>query len=339
VKKLLVALWGFITLRKRRKRPRPEQQPPQPPPSEELPVLPPPDPRAEGAVIVLLLLAALCGAAFVFFYATSSIPHQTQWLGLSLGVALALVAAALIVLSKTVLDEEESEEDYPQPEHPDEQEQIGQLVERSGSRFTRKGLLKAAGGAAALGVGAALVAPAASLGPVTGTNSLYDTPWKRGRRLVDTRGKPMRADDIEQGTFYTAFPEGAGRDDMAAPLVLVRLDPAAIQLPAGRKGWAPQGILAYSKICTHAGCAVALYRKPTFPPIDPRPALVCPCHYSTFDPARGADVIFGPAGRPLPQLPLEIDPQGNLRAAGNFSGPVGPAWWGVHLRGPGNPSK
>ncbi|MGH2833495.1 MAG: ubiquinol-cytochrome c reductase iron-sulfur subunit, partial [Solirubrobacteraceae bacterium] len=89
------------------------------------------------------------------------------------------------------------------------------------------------------------------------------------------------------------------------------------------------GILAYSRICTHAGCAIELYRKPRFPVVEPKPALVCPCHYSTFDPATGASVIFGPAGRPLPQLPLMIDSDGHLAAAGDFSGRVGPAWWGV----------
>jgi ubiquinol-cytochrome c reductase iron-sulfur subunit len=91
--------------------------------------------------------------------------------------------------------------------------------------------------------------------------------------------------------------------------------------------------VAYSKICTHAGCAIALYRKPTFPVVEPRPALVCPCHYSTFDPARAGEVLFGPAGRPLPQLPLLIDASRDLRAAGNFSGPVGPSWWGVRNHG------
>ncbi len=96
--------------------------------------------------------------------------------------------------------------------------------------------------------------------------------------------------------------------------------------------WAPHGILAYSKICTHAGCAVALYRKPTDPELEPNNALVCPCHYSTFDPYTGGTVIYGPAGRPLPQLPLEIDTDGNLRAAGNFSARVGPSWWAVRER-------
>jgi len=114
--------------------------------------------------------------------------------------------------------------------------------------------------------------------------------------------------------------------------VLVRLDPASLKLPPGRGGWAPEGIVAYSKICTHAGCAVALYRNPLFEPTEPGKALVCPCHYSTFDVATGGTVLFGPAGRPLPQLPLLIDKARGLRAAGNFSGPPGPSWWGVRSR-------
>jgi ubiquinol-cytochrome c reductase iron-sulfur subunit len=181
-------------------------------------------------------------------------------------------------------------------------------------------------------LGAAVVTPAASLGPLWDTAPLDQTPWRRGRRLVDETNRPFIADEIEAETFYTAFPEGADKEEIGSSVVMVRLDPAAIHLPPGRGGWAPQGILAYSKICTHAGCAIALYRKPTFPVVQPDPALVCPCHYSTFDPAAGASVIYGPAGRPLPQLPLMIDPAGFLRAAGNFSARVGPAWWNVRER-------
>jgi ubiquinol-cytochrome c reductase iron-sulfur subunit len=324
---LLVGVLALVGLRRRK------------PPTAEERIVPEkgPDRRAENALIALLLVAAACSVAFVFFYATSSIGHQTQWLGLSLGLALAFLAAALILLGKRLVVSEELEEDYPAGEHPDDEEAIAQIVEQSGAGFTRKGLVKAAGGAAAVALGAAIVAPAASLGPVTGTNSLYDTPWKRGRRLVDQRGRPFDADEVESGTFYTAFPEGASRDDIAAPLIVVRLAPGDLRLPPARKSWAPEGILAYSKICTHAACSIALYRKPTFPPVEPRPAFVCPCHYSTFDPATGGTVIYGPAGRDLPQLPLAIDASRNLRAAGNFSGPVGPSWWGVRLRGPGNP--
>jgi quinol---cytochrome c reductase iron-sulfur subunit len=115
-------------------------------------------------------------------------------------------------------------------------------------------------------------------------------------------------------------------------VVVVRLEPSALRLPRKRARWAPQGILAFSKVCPHAGCAVALYRKPTFPEVQPRPALVCPCHYSTFDPAAGGEVLFGPAGRALPQLPLAVDAAGELRAGGDFSDAIGPSWWGVRMR-------
>lgn len=291
-----------------------------------------PDRRAETVAILLLLASALCALGFVAVYIVEP-GHETQWMGLTIGLALALAAAALIVIGQRLVVEEDEEEAYP-PEHPEAQAQIVQLVEESGSRITRKRLLGAAGGLAATALGAALAAPAVSLGPVFDTGSLYETPWQRGRRLVDRDGAPMRADDIEEDDFYTAYPEGADRDSLGAPLVLVRLPPSTLALPRGRAGWAPEGILAYSKICTHAGCAISLYRTPTFAPTQPGRALVCPCHYSTFDPAKGASVEFGPAGRPLPQLPLMIDAERHLRAGGNFSAPVGPGWWGLHLYPP-----
>lgn len=295
----------------------------------------PPDRPAETLVIVLLFAAAACSAGFVAVYALGDVPHRTQFLGLSLGLAFALLSAALIVTGKRLVAQEQLEEEYPKPrEHEQEEQDVVQLVQEGGDRFTRKRLLVIGAGAAGTALGAALIAPAASLGPFLDVDSFFETPWSRGRRLVDEAGRALRAADIERDTFYTAYPEGADREQLGAPLVVVRLEPSALHLPRGRSGWAPGGILAYSKICTHAGCAVALYRKPTFPDLEPKPALVCPCHYSTFDPSTGGSVLFGPAGRPLPQLPLYVDPAGHLRAAGNFSGPVGPAWWGVRNRKP-----
>jgi ubiquinol-cytochrome c reductase iron-sulfur subunit len=284
-------------------------------------------------VLGLFGAATACAVAFPVVYAVESIPHQTQFLGLSLGLAFAFLAAALIVLAHRLVVTEELEEDYPPPAHPEEQETLEQLVEESGDRITRRRLLLLGGGAAGAALGAALVTPALSLGPALRIAPLYRTPWRRGVRLVDDRGRPLRAHEILEETFYTAYPEGADREELGAPLVVVRLSPDELDLPAGRERWAPEGIVAYSKICTHAACAVALYRKPTFPDVEPRPALVCPCHYSTFDPARGGKVLFGPAGRPLPQLPLGVASGGELRAGGNFSGPVGPSWWGVRMRG------
>jgi ubiquinol-cytochrome c reductase iron-sulfur subunit len=292
-----------------------------------------PDRRGELTAIWLLLGATACAVVFLVIYAASSRP-STQLLGLTLGGALALVALACYVASRALVVTEEVSEDYPEPRDPAAEEKVVQVVTESGSRVSRKRFLKGAAGAAGAGLGAALVAPAASFGPALDTSSLYDSPWRRGRRLVEPGGNPYRAEDIEIGSFYTALPEDADPEEFGSPLIVVRLPEGDLNLPADRSDWAPGGILAYSKVCTHAGCTVGLYRKPLFPPAEPAPALVCPCHYSTFDPATGGAVIYGPAGRDLPQLPLEVDSEGWLRAAGDFSGPVGPSFWGVRTRRP-----
>jgi ubiquinol-cytochrome c reductase iron-sulfur subunit len=307
--------------RRRRRRREPEEERIIPPGAAS--------PRAEAVVILLLLAGAACAIGFIVFYAWDGLTHQTQLLGLSLGLSLGLIGAALIVIARRLVVTEEIAEEYPEAEHPDERDALVEVVRESGDRITRKRLLGAAAGAAGGALGLALLVPAASLGPALETSTFYRTPWVRGRRLVDDKGRPVRADDIEVANFYTAYPEGADPDQMSAPVVVVRLAPSQLELPRDRSGWAPEGILAYSKVCTHAGCAISLYRSPLFEPVEPGPALVCPCHYSTFNPASGGTVVFGPAGRPLPQLPLVIDARRELRAAGNFSGPVGPSWWGV----------
>ena len=170
--------------------------------------------------------------------------------------------------------------------------------------------------------------PVVALGPGV-EEQLSETPWRAGRTLVDEEGKPIFAADIIEGGFLTAFPKGAEKDDLGSPVVVVRVDPSTLALPAERASWAPEGILAYSKICTHAACAISLFRSPLSPSTESRgPALVCPCHYSTFDVLDGGSVEFGPAGRALPQLPLRVDGSGALIAGGPLSGPVGPSWFG-----------
>jgi quinol---cytochrome c reductase iron-sulfur subunit len=284
-----------------------------------------PSRRAEEVVIVLLLGVAACATAFVVFYA---VDDNTQLLGLGLGLALLLGAAAAIVAAKLVLPQETAVEERPQLEHPAEESEVAELLRAGGEGISRRRLLGLAAGAAGVSLGAAIVAPAASLGPSVG-DVIRDTPWRRGRRVVDEHGKPISADAIEEGAFLTGFPEGADPRELGSPIVIVKVPPGELQLPPERSGWAPEGVLAYSKICTHAGCAIALYRSPRYEPTAPRPALVCPCHYSTFDVRRGAAVIFGPAGRPLPQLPLAIDSERHLVANGGFSGQPGPSWLGV----------
>jgi ubiquinol-cytochrome c reductase iron-sulfur subunit len=272
--------------------------------------------------LLLLLLAAVTAAAvlFVVFYAVDPLGHRTQWLGLSIGLALAFLSAACFVVSRRLVVSEEITHHYPAVDQPEDRAELEAILEESGSRFTRKRLVVLAGSGALGAVGLAAITPALSLGPVFDLERLTRTPWRKGLLLVDESGRPLPADAIEAGAFWTAYPKGADRELIGSPVVVVRIAPG------------PAGVVAYSKICTHAGCAISLYRKPTFPDLQPRPALVCPCHYSTFDPAQNGKVLFGPAGRALPRLPLEVDDDGNLRAAGNFNGPVGPSWSGVRDR-------
>jgi quinol---cytochrome c reductase iron-sulfur subunit len=290
---------------------------------------------AELTAIALFAAGALCAIAFPIIYALDSLPKQTQLLGASLGLAFLFVGAGLIVTGKRLVVTEELEEDYPATEHPEEQETIVQVVEESGGGITRRGLFKLALAGAGGALGIALITPAASLGPVLDVEPFFKSPWRRGRRLVDESGRPYRASDIEEKNFYTAFAEGADKEEMASVVVLVRLSRYQLDLPPELAHYPARGIVAYSKICTHAGCAISLYSSPLFAPNEPKkPALVCPCHYSTFDVGNGGEVLFGPAGRKLPMLPLLVDGGGGLRAAGNFDEAVGPSWWGVRNRKP-----
>ncbi|HZS31435.1 MAG TPA: Rieske 2Fe-2S domain-containing protein [Gaiellaceae bacterium] len=295
----------------------------------------PPNLAAELGVLALLGLSSLSALGFVLVYAfAEDIPAATQFLGLTLGLALILFAFALVVVGLKLVPTEELAEEYPPHEHPHEQQVIAELVEEAGSGITRRGFFKlgllGAGGALSL----AVLTPAVSFGPLFRVGDFLRTPWRKGKRLVDESGRPYKASDIQEDDFYLAFPEGvgsAGEEQMAASLVLVKLPVDQLRLPAQLKGYDAHGIVAYSRICTHAGCAIELYRAPLYQPDEPKPALVCPCHYSTFDPATGGTVTFGPAGRDLPMLPIYEDSSGYLRAKGNFDGPVGPSWWGVRM--------
>ena len=295
----------------------------------------PPNPAAELAVLALFGLSTLAALGFILIYAFGdSLPAETPLLGATIGLAFLFLAAALVVVGLKLVPQEEIAEEYPPHEHTGEQQVIAELVDESGTRFTRARLFKlgllGAGGT----LGLALLAPALSFGPLFHVGNFLRTPWRRGRRLVDENGRPYKASDIEKGNFYLAFPDGTNdeqKEQIAASLVVIRLPPDQLRLPPHLEGYDAQGILAYSRICTHAGCAITLYRAPLFQPDEPRPALVCPCHYSTFDPATGGTVTFGPAGRDLPLLPVYVDSGGYLRAKGNFDQPVGPSWWGVRL--------
>lgn len=146
------------------------------------------------------------------------------------------------------------------------------------------------------------------------------TAWSRGARLVNPDGTPIKADTLVVGAVETVFPEGHVDAPEAATLLL-RLQDDVLRVRPDRAGWAPQGNVAYSKICTHAGCPVAIYRRESY-------QLYCPCHQSVFDVLDAARPISGPATRALPQLALDVDRDGYLIARGDYSEPVGPDdWW------------
>jgi ubiquinol-cytochrome c reductase iron-sulfur subunit len=131
------------------------------------------------------------------------------------------------------------------------------------------------------------------------------TGWRAGVRLVDEKNAPIPHGQLDRGGIETVFPQGA-LDVPEAPAVLIR----------GEDG----GYRAFSKVCTHAGCPVALYRRASH-------QLICPCHQSIFDVNDGAKNISGPAPRPLPALALGVDAEGFLIARGDFDAPVGPDDW------------
>ena len=177
-------------------------------------------------------------------------------------------------------------------------------------------------------------------------DQLYHTLWgatdgtdlPKMRVARDTIGTPILASDLEIGDLVNCVPHGFydpsryGIDPgdveghhlqvekSKAALILLRMEPDDIKPAKGRENWDVNGIVAYSKICTHVGCPISLNERTTH-------HLLCPCHQSTFDLADAGNVIFGPAGRPLPQLELEVDDEGYLVAASDFGEPVGPSFW------------
>ena len=200
----------------------------------------------------------------------------------------------------------------------EELEQFIESFERGSGALGRRRFLRRllTGAAGALGV--ALIFPIRSLGPNPGT-SLEHTSWGPGARAVDADGNLVRAGDVAVGGVITVFPEGHAGDASAQTLLVHASDTPIVTRP-GRETWSPQGYLAFSKVCTHAGCPVGLYQHRT-------QQLLCPCHQSLFDVERGAKPVFGPAPRSLPQLPIKVDADGYIVAQSDYLEPVGPTFW------------
>jgi ubiquinol-cytochrome c reductase iron-sulfur subunit len=242
---------------------------------------------------------------------------QVQLEGALLALALGGIGLGLMAWAGKLLPQEQITEERELGPSPSVEREAAEEALESPQLARRTFLVRMLVGAlGALGVAA--VFPIRSLGPRPG-RSLLRTPWARGLRLIKDDGTPVRRDDLAVGSVVTVFPEGSP-DSGDAQALLIRVPTGSLRLPPARLAWAPEGYVCYSKVCTHAGCPVGLYRAA-------QQQLICPCHQSTFDVSRGAKPVFGPATRPLPQLPLTIDEEGYLRALGDFREPVGPGFW------------
>jgi len=244
---------------------------------------------------------------------------QPQLEGGLLAVASFGIAVGLITWSHRLMPNEEVHEPRDDPgDTRRAREQFDADLDRGGV-LTRRAVLRRFLVGAVLAVGAALVLPLRSFGPRPSDAVLDSSPWRAGSRLVTEDGTVVRAASVPLGGLVTVFPEGA-IDSETGQAVLMRVESNLLQPVPGRESWTPQGLVAYSKVCTHAGCPVGLYEASSH-------QLLCPCHQSTFDVLDGAQPVFGPAAVPLPQLPLAINGSGELYAAGGFSSAPGPSFW------------
>jgi len=263
------------------------------------------------------LLATVVGSvAFVVAFVTDA---GTAWLGGSLAAALLGLGMALAYWGRDLAGDEVISGPYPVP-HDDAPgaDALGDDIKQSAGVITRRRLLSTS---LVFAVGVFVLSQLvilATLGPWPG-RSRFRTGWRPGRRLVTIDGEPVTRNALANGGSLVAFPEGHA-DVASAQIALFHFSGGEFKPLPGRETWSPDGFVAYSRICTHVGCAVSQY-------LDEAKVLACPCHQSTFDLLDGARPVSGPAGRPLPQLPLAIDAAGYLVAQSDFTQPVGPGFW------------
>lgn len=266
-------------------------------------------------ISIAFVASALASVGLVAVYWAGG---HTQAEGLLMGIAFGGLAFGLVAWSKFLMPNGpwvEERDSFASQQH--ERDAVAADFERGGRQIGRRRFLGWSLAAALGALGAAMLFPVRSLGSRPG-RELFVTAWRSGLRLVTPEGEPVRADGLEPGTFLSVFPEGRTEEpDSQAILIRLRTD----RSPPGRTAEeAPEDLVVYSKICTHAGCLVGLYDVRT-------QRLLCPCHQGTFDAADRARPVAGPAPRGLPQLPIRVDGEGFIRAAGDFPEPVGVGFW------------
>ena len=297
--------------------------------------------RAERQVGILFLLSALGTILFVYAYVGvdqdilvflpilgNTNAHQLL-LGIGLAMALFFIGMGAVHWAKTLMPDHEVIDYRKEQRSADEDRAAFVEAAKEGAAAAGIGRRPIIKRTMALALGLVGISPILllrDLGPLP-EDELERTNWSAGVRLVTDPGdRPIKPSDLEVGgvaQVQPAFPEGKARklEDIAKDSVLlIRIRPEEFNLEPERLSWTHEGIIAFSKICSHMGCAVALYEQST-------KHLLCPCHQSTFDVTRAAKVIFGPAARPLPQLHIGVDSEGYLIAKAPFAEPVGPSFW------------
>ena len=300
--------------------------------------------RAERQIGVMFGIAALGSIGFVAAYLAlpldgdlGRLQLSNILLGLGLGASLLLLGLGAVQWAKKLMPDVEMVQQRHPLESPPEDRQAAVAAFEAGaeeSGIGRRPLIRNS----LLGAAALLPLPVlfflGDMGPINPNPALVrsTTIWTRGTRVVnDVTFTPIRPEDLQVGQLVNAMPESyeeIPEEDAAERLttrayssvLVIRLEPGEFEVPPGREGWDVDGILCYSKICTHVGCPISLYEQQTH-------NMLCPCHQSTFALSQAGKVVFGPAKRPLPQLPLEVDAEGYLAAQGDFTEPVGPSYW------------
>jgi ubiquinol-cytochrome c reductase iron-sulfur subunit len=316
------------------------------------PGLPPHEPRrqdidnraaksSERTVALLFTVSMLATVAFIASYVIFPIDEIVYiWpighvsslnfaLGMTLGVSLFCIGAGAVHWARTLMaDEEFAQERHPIEAPPEVKQQVLADFQQGAkeSQLGRRKLIRTTMfGALALFPLSAVVL-FRDLGPLP-EDKLRHTLWDKGKLIINQNtNEPLRPEDVAVGSLTFAVPEGLEEDDenfqeeiAKAALMIVRIAPENIK-DKKELEWSHQGIVAFSKICTHVGCPISLYEQQTH-------HVLCPCHQSTFDLSDGARVIFGPAGHALPQLRISVNDAGYLEALGDFQAPVGPGFW------------
>ncbi|MEY3636047.1 MAG: hypothetical protein RL147_476 [Actinomycetota bacterium] len=285
---------------------------------------------ALGTVLLVVSYVFIPDDIFVFIPVMGNQNAHQLGLGMGMAISLFFIGLGAIHWAKTLMPDHEvvmQRHEFRSAEE-DRKDFVATVKEgAANSGLGRRSLIKRSLGAA---LGLSALSPVLllrDLGPLPGPEQKM-TNWKSGTYLVTDPGdRRIKASDLEVGSVAQVMPEFANPkdrhlDDIAKDaLLLIRLRPSEFNLDPDRLAMTHEGIIAFSKICSHMGCAVALYEQTT-------KHLLCPCHQSTFDVTRAAKVIFGPAARPLPQLDITVDGEGYLIARKPFSEPVGPSFWG-----------